>query len=46
MLLRKNESSLEKENSLTEGFFFFFQVSENTLRNSLQNKGSDTKFSY
>ena len=45
MLLRKNESSLEKENSLTEGFFFF-QVSQNALRNSLQNKGSDTKFSY
>ena len=45
MLFRKNESSLEK-NSYTEGFFFSSESKSSKKKESLQNEGSDTKFSY
>ena len=45
MLLRKNESSLEKKNSFTEGFFSRKSKSSKK-KESLQDKGSDTEFSY
>ena len=44
MLLRKSEGSLEK-NSFTEGCFFLKSKSSKK-KESLQDKGSDTKHSY
>ena len=45
MLLCKNESSLKKEKSFSEGFFFK-QVEISSLQESFQDESSGTKFIY
>ena len=44
MLLCKNDSSLEKRKQFH--WRIFLEKSKSSLQENLQNKGSDTKFSY